>query len=96
MSDAQYDMENPLVKDYLEKLNDLIRGELIVNNQEGMKLAVEGTLNLGRFLDCYINTRKEIKYELLTRVMSAQLETMSKTDIVKILKELINDEPVSS
>ncbi len=34
------------IKEYLEKLEALIRGELIVNKQEGRKLAVEGTLNL--------------------------------------------------
>ncbi len=82
-----------VTKYYLEKLEALIRGELIVNKQEGNKLAVEGTLNLDRFLECYINTRKEIKYEFIAKVMDLPDDKCSRGEFIKLLREMIEEEP---
>lgn len=92
---SNYDMNDPNIQYYLEKLNSLIRGELIIKNEEGMKLLVEGSINLERFLDCYINTRKEIKYEFLTKVMQEfpNDAMLSKKEVLDTLRALIDAEP---
>ncbi len=91
---SMFDADNEKVKDYLSKLNDLIRGELLVTKEDGMKLMVEGSLNLERFLECYVNTRKEIRFELLTKIMTDLPNgSYSKSDIIKLIRDLIDAEP---
>ena len=87
MSKEETNNKNLLKAYYLEKLEALIRGELTVTCANENLLTVEsGTLDMNSFLDCYINTRKEIKYEFISRVMDMKAEKCSKLEIIKLLR----------
>ena len=80
-----------LLQEYVAKLKDLIIGELTVKEENGYKLTVEGTLDLTRFLDCYLRTRQEIMYELLDQAIK-QFRGSNRTDIIHIIQEMIKED----
>lgn len=87
-------LDNPLVKDYLTKVYDLVSNELKIVKQEGMSLSVVGTLSLESFLECYIRTRREIKYEMISLLLNIPSETFNKKAAINAIQKSLKEEPV--